>query len=75
MTLDRDILLFYALDSFSLGFNADALGISQVLGCYATDRRWHSGREERTLTGVWRLRENGFNVVDKTHTQHFVGFI
>src|SRR3546814_3488889 len=41
----------------------------------ALDRRWHGRREQRDLTRVRRGLEDGFDVLDETHLQHFVGFV
>ena len=41
----------------------------------ALDFRWHGCREKQGLTRHWREFENAFNVWDKSHIKHTVGFI
>src|SRR3546814_2376288 len=46
------------------------MGLRDALG-----RRWHGRRAQRDLTRVRRGLEDGFDVLDETHLQHFVGFV
>ena len=35
----------------------------------------HGCREERSLTGLWGIFQDRLNILDETHTKHFVSFI
>ncbi|OIQ69459.1 hypothetical protein GALL_489410 [mine drainage metagenome] len=41
----------------------------------APDDRRHGGREQRDLAFGRGLFQDGFDIVDKSHAQHFVGFV
>ena len=75
MTFYRHILLFNALNGFGFTFNANALSITQILLGNTANLIRHGGRKQCTLTFRWRLRQNSLNIINKTHTQHFIGFI
>ena len=65
-------------DSFhgtGFGGDTDFPGIAEVFLHHTAYSRGHGGRKQCALTGGRGFRQNGFHVVNKTHTQHFVCFV
>ena len=75
MCFYRHILLFNTLYSFSLRLDANSLSIAKIFLGNPANLIGHGGREQRALTFRWSLGQNGFNIINKAHTQHFVCFI
>ncbi len=55
--------------------NGDLCRFIEMLLCDAANFTRHGGGEQRNLTFVGCLFQNPLHIVDKTHAQHFVGFI
>ena len=49
--------------------------IDQVGGGDALDDGRHGGREQRRLMAIRRFFQDAFDIVDKAHAQHFIGFV
>ena len=49
--------------------------IHQVSGGDALDDGRHGGREQRRLMAIRRFFQDAFDIVDKAHAQHFIGFV
>src|SRR5450830_994834 len=58
-----------------LGGNRHFGWIDQVSGGDALDDGRHGGREQRRLMAFRCFFQDAFDVVDKAHAQHFIGFI
>ena len=67
--------LFDGLDSHLLALDRDRLRLAQVAIGQAADFRRHGGGEQRRLAIGRRGAQNGLDVVDEAHAQHFVGLV
>ena len=56
-------------------FDRDELVVSHVFFGYAEDFLWHCSGEEEDI-GIWIcFFEDGFDIIDKSHIEHFISFI
>ena len=72
---DRPVTLIDRFRCGCLGLDGDIMSVSQVALRDLLDLLWHGGREECNLSALRRLLQYPFDVVDKTHSQHLIGFI
>jgi len=75
VTADHPVTLICGLYSRGSGLYSDFLWVIQIFFCNLADSHGHGGRKKGDLAFFWSLVQYPLHVIQKSHAQHFVGFI